>query len=1366
MPDLTLIRGVPVLRPRGRLPLLVLLQLAAALLAAWSGTGQVGFVALAAGLLVGGLLFFPRSGRSSGVGHALLFLAVLAAFGSERHLRDLARGWPERAANWEVEIQSQLSRDLDRLIAEADAAAGRLAGEWGAGSIGSLPVLPESLLGAGVDALALFGPQGELVGWTGRHQGPLPEGARSATSRYLFVDGPLFSYLYATRLLPGGEGTAVAAVLLRSELPPALDPPGDDFQARFQSRTGAKIEVARVDRAVGERVWDLRWGDEILLSVSIPQPSEGEARTRIELRWLRLVALLLLLGWGASVVGVRGDARAALWSALTLLGTLLLLPLGRILGAEGIFSPADFLLPGPLELTLGDLLVLVLGATLLLGLLPWLRLPRAPPLVSIPLGVAGAWGGLRLLEGGASRDFLAGAEGGWVAFQGVGVGLLLLLLGIPLVASRRGGEEGARARPLAVLLWIGTALLLAAGAVFWEDGTPGLPSWLLFLWMIPLWGLARSLPTGSDWPSGIVRWIAVGLLAVTAVLPWAWGIRVEARIAVAEEQVDRLGTRADPFLEFLLLRAVDQARAFSDEGRTSVEVLYRTWSSSGLAWEGVPLWITYWSRDGLPQEELRIGVTASRPALPGTFLESTLIEGESHLLRYDLADLHYLALAPLGGGAGISILIPPRRVLSEASPLGPLFSPARGGREPLVLVPLLPGEAPGGTEGIHWMRTSDGWQGETFLAYPDEVYHAHYRLELPGPVLLLARATLLLLLNLSVLALLWAIGRWMGEGGRGALVGWFRALTSFRGRVTLALFSFFLIPSILFGTLAYQTLAGATSRTAEALAGRAVEDAAAWFPETAGAIDLLARRVGSDLLLYEGGELVGGSLPELVELGLYEGWLPPAIHGSMAGGEELVATGLATLGGWEYVVAYRRMAGGRVLAAPAPLQAGATALRQREVADLIGFSVTMGALLSILLSLLVGQALVRPIQTLRVASERVGAGNMSVRLPEDRSDEFGAVFDAFNRMVDRLAHARKALTRSSRRTRAIMEEVATGVIALDGQGRVALANRKAEELLGSPLDPHRPLDEGDGGGEPRRILATWLEETFLGGMGEGVTELTVGQRRIRVRARRVSRKGAGGGVVLSMEDVTDELRSERILAWGEMAQQVAHEVKNPLTPIKLGIQHIRRAWEDQSPNYAEILRRNVDAILLEIDRLAGIATSFSRYAAPASQGSAPLEAVDLLQITGEVMELYRAGVGEASFVCNVAGGVPAVQARPGEMKEVLFNLLENARSALGESGKVSVLVESIPGEEGGEEEGVLLRVRDDGMGIAPELLPRVFEPHFSTRSSGTGLGLAIVYRLVESWGGSIELASQVGEGTEIRIRLLPWRGAISEEAAG
>jgi signal transduction histidine kinase len=209
-----------------------------------------------------------------------------------------------------------------------------------------------------------------------------------------------------------------------------------------------------------------------------------------------------------------------------------------------------------------------------------------------------------------------------------------------------------------------------------------------------------------------------------------------------------------------------------------------------------------------------------------------------------------------------------------------------------------------------------------------------------------------------------------------------------------------------------------------------------------------------------------------------------------------------------------------------------------------------------------------------------------------------------------------------------------------------------------------------------------------------------------------------------------------------MARQVAHEIKNPLTPIRLGIEHLERVHAAGRADFDATLRETAQRITEEIDRLDAIARAFSRFGAPGAQQTA-LEAVDLHTVAREVVQLY--GLGDSATTARVildgtSGAL--VQARKDEVKEVLVNLVENSRNA----GAKEIVVRV---EDGGQ----LLAVQDDGRGIPAEALGRVFEPTFSTTSSGSGLGLAIARRLVESWGGSITLSSTPGKGTTVRLAL-------------
>ena len=227
-------------------------------------------------------------------------------------------------------------------------------------------------------------------------------------------------------------------------------------------------------------------------------------------------------------------------------------------------------------------------------------------------------------------------------------------------------------------------------------------------------------------------------------------------------------------------------------------------------------------------------------------------------------------------------------------------------------------------------------------------------------------------------------------------------------------------------------------------------------------------------------------------------------------------------------------------------------------------------------------------------------------------------------------------------------------------------------------------------------------------------------------------------------DVERGQRAERVLAWGEMARQVAHEIKNPLTPIRLGIQHLLRVHRERPLELGHTMDATGQRLLGEIDRLDAIARTFSRFALPVAGGPA-LEAVDPVAAAAEVVNLYRLGESPVTWTLDAAA-VPPVAARRGELVEVLVNLFENARDA----GATRVAVTVRPGGEGW---AATIAVADDGAGIPEDLLPRVFEPRFRTTSSGSGLGLAIVKRLVDGWGGDVSLDSSPGAGTTAMLRL-------------
>ncbi len=1320
-------------------------------LAAWTRWSSPWWL-LACSFVTVPMLFRGRlASRWLAAAAAALIVGMVSGWVALGHLRYVAQDWPGSWATQEAALATALGDRFVALIDAGDGAVAQVAARAAEGGQESdlqdiWTFLEEVRLDGGLDAVAVFDSRGDILAWAGNHQGLVPLEARSGLDRYVYGEHPLYAYLYFTARIPGAGGTAMAAALLKSDLPPAIQAERSDFVARFLAETGGVINVSRSDRAAGPVIRDLTWDGRSLFSISFEQPTQGEVIEAIRLGWGRVVASLVLLAWLVLAVGGRGAEAHATMAGASLLLLMALLPFGELLGVPWLFSPGQFLLPGPWGGTLGRVLVIALSSALIVGVAP-IR----------PVGKTGAlFGGIVAGVGFATvtlwvaaaptLSYLGGDERYWLAYQGT---LALLLALVAVVALWLGRGARSQGSPALTLTGLTGAVTLGLLVHLWFRSTPPPPHWLVALWAVPVVVTALGLGSRPDWRGSFATWVAAIVVGISASLPFAWGDRIAARMEVARGELETLGSQVDPYLQFLLEGLPEKADSLHRAGATGVELLYGVWRTSGLAQEGIPVWLDIWTSGGMPGEVLRIGVSGPRPPVADDYLEEARLGAVDAVLRLDREDTHYLALAPLSDGSVITAAVPPRRGLAAALPIGTAFGGGSEFEEPVTLIPLGRDDPLPGDTSPRWVRTADGWQAEHMITYPEGLYHAHYTVGLPGTAVLFARGALVVILDVFLLLGVWAVGRWVILGHVIRPAESWLGLASFQARVTVALFGFFLVPALAFATVASGTLDGAALRTAEALAGRAVTDAAADFLAVQGEIDLLSGRTGADLLLYEDGVLTESSTPALLELGVHEAWVPTDVHQALSSGEAVLTHARQGRWGVEYVVAYRRLQGGRVLSSAAPLAAGATALGQRDLVQLLTFAIVAGVALSLGLALLVGRALSRPIHTLQVASERVGEGNLGVCLPEDRTDEFGSVFSAFNRMVHRLRGARSALVRTTRRTQAIVEEAATGVIALDAGGVVTLVNPPAEALLDAPVKPGETLPASAG---LANELSDWVERFYQDGFEGADTEFQSGERRVRVRARRITREGPSGGTVLSLEDVTDELRSERIVAWGEMARQVAHEVKNPLTPIKLSVQHIRRAWQDERSDFSDILGRNVDAILGEIDRLAAIARSFSRFGSPKATGEIALERVDIGDTVAEILALYGSGEEGMAFEVDIPADLAAVRSREPELKEVVINLLENARAAIGEGGRVRI--DARP-----ERDGVRLRVIDDGSGIEPELLPRIFEPRFSTSSTGTGLGLAIVQRLVHSWGGDVSVESVPGEGTTMSLRLVPW-GAV------
>lgn len=484
----------------------------------------------------------------------------------------------------------------------------------------------------------------------------------------------------------------------------------------------------------------------------------------------------------------------------------------------------------------------------------------------------------------------------------------------------------------------------------------------------------------------------------------------------------------------------------------------------------------------------------------------------------------------------------------------------------------------------------------------------------------------------------------------------------------------------------------------------------------------VARMVSADLSLYDGPWAAVSSQAYLFKAGLRAPVLPASgrpvyeaaarrIFDARASGRLVVAHGYAAIDGPG--TPNRGVLEARLLGY------ATEAAREQSRAALFFFGLSS---LALVLAMIVGFAfsgrITGPLRALLLATERIGRGDLDAKVPEGGADEIGALVDSFNRMTQDLRQSREELASRQAFLQDVLDAMSAGVLVLDGERRVVEANPAATELLGS-----RRADFLD------RLGRTG----FAGHVREAEVALPAeeGPRTLRAVVTPTALPESGSGWLVVFDDVTELLASRRLTLYAQMARQVAHEVKNPLTPIQLAAQMIRQASQDDHPRLAGIVEDNVGQIENQVERLRLIASEFSLLG---REELSDLERIDLAALLQEVRSLYPSLDGTFSVEVEVAAELP-VQASRNALLKVFTNLVENARQAMGEVGTVAIRGRI-------EDSRVVVEVRDEGPGIADEVEGRLFEPYFSTKSTGTGLGLVICRNLMEKMGGSIALANR------------------------
>lgn len=410
--------------------------------------------------------------------------------------------------------------------------------------------------------------------------------------------------------------------------------------------------------------------------------------------------------------------------------------------------------------------------------------------------------------------------------------------------------------------------------------------------------------------------------------------------------------------------------------------------------------------------------------------------------------------------------------------------------------------------------------------------------------------------------------------------------------------------------------------------------------------------------------------------------------------------------------------------------------------------------LALWVSLRITKGITVPIRTLAEATKTAAHGDLNFRIDLQRDDEIGMLINSFNKMLDDLRDGKLSLEKAYSEAdrgrlsmEAILENINTGVIFLERSGRIATINNAACSMLA--------LNRIDILGKSHKEILEKIKSEDLGLMVKKLEDKDfkftekeihayIGGRPVDLRVYITVLKDSKDnfiGILVVFDDLTEIITAQRALAWQEVAKRITHEIKNPLTPIKLSAERLMKKWEEKADDFGEVLNRSAKTIVKEVDSLRGLVDEFSRFGKMPAMN---LESYNIKSIMEEIIELYR-NLKEIEIITSLQD-TPDIDIDKDQIKRALINLIDNAVHA--KTKRIWLNTYYIPALE-----IIRIEIFDEGVGIKEEDKDKLFYPYFSTKKEGTGLGLAIVSAIISKHRGYIRVRDNEPKGTQFIIEL-------------